>query len=140
MPTSKHRRKGKLRPRGAMNSIPVILNIKPSGPIEEDPEDLENDRLVRERLREYLRRGPPVVPTTSGMKPRINSSPKAKFDPDSRTMLTVVLTDEERVLLLDALEAFLEMTPICPDPNAPMAERLMARLRDKGENTDQPRR
>jgi hypothetical protein len=51
-------------------------------------------------------------------------------------MLTIVLTDEERVLLLDALECILEMSPIRPDPNAPLAERLMTRLRDSGNAVD----
>ena len=53
-------------------------------------------------------------------------------------MLTITLTDAERILLLDALEAFLEMSPIQPDPDASMAERLMARLRDKSDTTEGP--
>lgn len=53
-------------------------------------------------------------------------------------MLTITLTDAERILLLDALESFMEMSPIRPDPDAGMAARLMARLRDKSDTTDDP--
>jgi hypothetical protein len=47
MPASKHRRKGKTRPRGNIKTIvfpPLIL--------EEDPEALREDWLIQERLRE----------------------------------------------------------------------------------------
>jgi hypothetical protein len=46
MPTSKHRRKGKLRPRRRM-MISSVLSSEP-----EDPQTLEENRLIRARLRE----------------------------------------------------------------------------------------
>ena len=44
MPASKHRRKGKQRPR---RPVPLKIDLRP-----EDPQDLEEDRLVEARLRE----------------------------------------------------------------------------------------
>jgi hypothetical protein len=55
-------------------------------------------------------------------------------------MLTIILTDPERVLLLDALEAYLEASPIRPDPDTILAEQLMTRLRDTSDAIDNPAR
>jgi hypothetical protein len=47
MPISKHRRKGKVRPRGNMKTLVFTRPI-----IEEDPETLREDQLIQERLRQ----------------------------------------------------------------------------------------
>jgi hypothetical protein len=47
MPTSKHRRKGKIRPRG---NIKTLFFTRPS--FKEDPETLREDQLIQDRLRE----------------------------------------------------------------------------------------
>jgi hypothetical protein len=47
MPTTKHRRKGKIRPRGNIKTL-----VFPRLTFEEDPEVLEEDRLIQERLHE----------------------------------------------------------------------------------------
>ena len=45
MPLSKHRRKGKIRPRGNMKTL-----VFPRLTFEEDPETLREDQLIQERL------------------------------------------------------------------------------------------
>jgi hypothetical protein len=47
MPTTKHRRKGKIRPRGNIKTL-----VFPRLTLEEDPEVLKEDQLIQERLRE----------------------------------------------------------------------------------------
>jgi hypothetical protein len=42
--------------------------------------------------------------------------------------MVIELTETERQLLCDALDAFLEGTPITPDPDAPAALTLKDRL------------
>ena len=46
MPITKHRRKGKTRPRGNLKTL-----VFPPLTLEENPEVLEEDRLIQERLR-----------------------------------------------------------------------------------------
>jgi hypothetical protein len=46
MPTTKHRRKGKIRPRGNMKTL-----VFPRLTFEEDPETLREDQLIQDRLR-----------------------------------------------------------------------------------------
>jgi hypothetical protein len=45
-------------------------------------------------------------------------------------MLTIHLTDPERILLLDALEAFVEASLSQHDPDAETAQQLIKRLQD----------
>jgi hypothetical protein len=45
MPTTKHRRKGKIRPRGNIKTL-----VFPRLTFEEDPETLHEDQLIQERL------------------------------------------------------------------------------------------
>jgi hypothetical protein len=47
MSTTKHRRKGKIRPRGNIKTL-----VFPRLTFEEDPETLQEDRLIQDRLRE----------------------------------------------------------------------------------------
>mgnify|MGYP006951365534 CR=1 FL=1 len=46
------------------------------------------------------------------------------------SMLTIHLTDLERILLLDALEAFVEASLSQQDPDAETAQQLIKRLQD----------
>jgi hypothetical protein len=46
------------------------------------------------------------------------------------SMLTIHLTDPERILLLDALEAFVEASLSQHDPDAETAQQLIKRLQD----------
>jgi hypothetical protein len=47
MPITKHRRKGKIRPRG---NIKALVFTRPT--FEEDPETLREDQLIQDRLRQ----------------------------------------------------------------------------------------
>ena len=47
MPLTKHRRKGKVRPRGTIKT-----RVVPRFAFEEDPETLREDQLIQDRLRQ----------------------------------------------------------------------------------------
>ena len=53
-------------------------------------------------------------------------------------MLTIHLTDPERILLLDALEAFVEASLSQHDPDAETAQQLIKRLQDVENITNDP--